>query len=76
MDVATAALATTLQLEDLPFGLFKTIDLKALSGIVGALFASCLAETVGAIVNPIEKGHPDLIPPKGKNASEAQLKLS
>jgi transcriptional regulator with XRE-family HTH domain len=73
-DVTNAALATATQLEDLPFGLFRSIDLKALSGIVGALFAACLAENVDAIVNPIEKGHPDLIPVGGKNASEAQLR--
>jgi hypothetical protein len=72
--VTNAALAAASQLEDLPFGLFTSIDLKALSGIVGALFAACLAENVGAIVNPIEKGHPDVIPTKGKNATEAQLR--
>lgn len=73
-DVVNAALATTVQLEDLPFGLFRSIDLKALSGIVGSLYAACLAENTNAIVNPIEKGHPDIIPKKGKNAAEAQLR--
>ena len=38
LDVLHAAIATTIQLEELPFTLFKSIDLKALSGIVGALF--------------------------------------
>ena len=73
-DVLHAAITTSLKLEELPFDLFKSIDLKALSGIVGALFATGSAEKTGAIVNPIEKGHPDVIPTHGKNASEEELR--
>lgn len=73
-DVAASAIATSNQLEDLPFSLFQSIDLKSLSGMVGALFVSNLAKQVDAIVNPIEKGHPDIIPKSGKQASEEALR--
>lgn len=73
-DIAYAAVMTSNQLQALPFTLFQSIDLKALSGIVGAFFGSHLSKKVGAILNPIEKGHPDIIPRSGQNASEAQLR--
>jgi len=73
-DIAYAAVITSNQLQELPFTLFQSIDLKALSGIVGTLFANHLAKKVGAIINPIEKGHPDIIPTSGKSASEEQLR--
>lgn len=41
---------------------------------MGALFATHIAQQTGAIVNPIEKGHPDVIPEKGRGAIEAQLR--
>jgi len=73
-DVQFAALMTSNQLEELPFSLFQSINLKALSGMIGAIFALFLAERVGGIVNPIEKGHPDIIPEFAKNATEEQLR--
>lgn len=73
-DIAHAAIMTSNQLQALPFTLFQSINLKALSGMVGALFGSHLSKKVGAILNPIEKGHPDIIPRSGENASEAQLR--
>jgi len=73
-NVMHAAIQVQFQIEELPFALFKSIDLKALSGIVGALFATHIAEQTGAIVNPIEKGHPDVIPKSGERATEAQLR--
>jgi transcriptional regulator with XRE-family HTH domain len=72
--VTNAAVSTASQLEELPFALFRSIDLKALSGMVGALFATSLADSVGALVNPIEKGHPDIIPTAGGTATEAELR--
>lgn len=69
-----AANSTAKQLQLLPFSLYQSIDLKTLSAIVGAVFVGDLAELVGAIVNPIEKGHPDIIPSSGKGATEAQLR--
>jgi transcriptional regulator with XRE-family HTH domain len=72
--VAHAATAVCGTLSDLPFSLFRDLDLKTLSAITGALFSTAIAETVGAIVNPIEKGHPDVIPVAGRDASEAKLR--
>ena len=72
--VLLAASQTAEELRALPFSLFKSIDLKALSGIVGALFATHVARQTGAIVNPIEKGHPDVIPAEGASASEEKLR--
>lgn len=72
--VLMAANATAKQLQQLPFALYQQIDLKTLSAIVGAVFGNVLATEVGAIVNPIEKGHPDVIPMEGKNASESLLR--
>jgi transcriptional regulator with XRE-family HTH domain len=66
--------ATARQLQILPFSLYQSIDLKTLSSIVGAVFVGYLADKVGAIVNPIEKGHPDIIPENGRNAAEAELR--
>jgi len=73
-DIQFAALMTSNQLEQFPYALFQSINLKALSGMVGAIFALFLAERVGGIVNPIEKGHPDIIPESGKNATERLLR--
>jgi transcriptional regulator with XRE-family HTH domain len=73
-DILAAAEATAIELEQLPFSLFKNIDLKTLSAMVGALFSANLALQVGALVNPIEKGHPDIIPLSGASATEAQLR--
>jgi len=73
-NVHSAVLSSNDLLEELPFHLYTNIDLKTLSSIVGALFCACLAQNVGAIVNPIEKGHPDIIPLEGANASEEQLR--
>ena len=73
-DILAASNATAKQLQLLPFSLYQSIDLKTLSAIVGAVFVGDLADQVGAIVNPIEKGHPDIIPADGQNATEAQLR--
>jgi transcriptional regulator with XRE-family HTH domain len=73
-DILGATLSTASQMQLLPFSLYQSIDLKTLSSITGAIFAGCLADRVGALVNPIEKGHPDIIPLKGRNATEAQLR--
>ena len=73
-DVHLAALRTAKQLQGLPFSLYQSIDLKTLSSITGAVFAGCLAAKVNAIVNPIEKGHPDIIPSAARSATEAMLR--
>jgi hypothetical protein len=70
-----AALSQTNRIfQALPLSLFTTIDLKAQSGMVGAVFAAELATIVGAMPNPIEKGHPDIVPASAAGASEAELR--
>lgn len=61
-------------LADLPSTLYKSIDYKTTSAMIGAIFCDTLATVVGAMVNPIEKGHPDIIPSSGANATEEQLR--
>ena len=62
-------------LNDLPSTLFKSIDYKTTSAMIGAVFCDTLANIIdGAIVNPIEKGHPDIIPIAGEIASEEELR--
>ncbi|MEW5985085.1 MAG: helix-turn-helix transcriptional regulator [Chloroflexota bacterium] len=73
-DILKSSISTARQLQLLPFSLYQSIALKTLSSIVGAVFADCLAHQVGALVNPIEKGHPDIIPVHGHQASEALLR--
>jgi hypothetical protein len=72
--VQTAAVQAAEELEALPFTLYRSIDLKTLSGIAGALFATHVARLTGTIVNPIEKGHPDVIPAVAVSATEAELR--
>jgi hypothetical protein len=61
-------------LGDLPSSLYRSIDYKTTSSMVGALFCESLASRVDCIVNPIEKGHPDLIPKDGAACSEEELR--
>lgn len=61
-------------LKDLPASLYRCIDFKTISSIVGAIYCERLAEITGCIVNPIEKGHPDLVPKSAERASEASLR--
>jgi hypothetical protein len=61
-------------LSDLPSTLYKIIDYKTTSAMIGAIFCDTLAGFVDGIVNPIEKGHPDIIPPQAQSRSEEQLR--
>lgn len=74
VSVLHAVLRTNSVMNALPTSLFRTVDFKAQSGMVGAVFASELAAEVGAIPNPIEKGHPDIVPADAAGASEPQLR--
>lgn len=74
LNVVAAVVTTRTILRALPITLFTTIDLKTQSGIVGAIFAAELATQVGAIPNPIEKGHPDIVPVSAVDATEAELR--
>jgi len=72
--IEKAAIDTNDTFAALPFSLFNSIDYKTTSTILGRVFSAKLAKETGSIVNPIEKGHPDIIPKEGKDASEAELR--
>lgn len=72
--ISQALINTNKILQSLPYTLFRSIDYKTTSAMVGALFCNSIAELTDGIVNPIEKGHPDIIPASGKNASERELR--
>lgn len=73
-DVGAAVVESARILRTLPLTLFITVDLKTQSGIVGAVFAAELARQVGEIPNPIEKGHPDIVPHSAIGATEEELR--
>lgn len=60
--IKDAAILTNEIMSDLPASLYRCIDFKTISSIVGAIFCDSLASKTNGIVNPIEKGHPDLVP--------------
>jgi len=61
-------------LSDLPSTLFNSIDYKTTSAMIGSIYCDTLASLSGSIVNPIEKGHPDILPKAALNATEEQLR--
>mgnify|MGYP001152138636 CR=1 FL=1 len=73
-DVEAAIKQTNTILDDLPASLFRSIDFKTTSAVIGAVFCDTVASLTKGIVNPIEKGHPDIIPAYGAGASEEQLR--
>ncbi|WP_296131175.1 helix-turn-helix transcriptional regulator [uncultured Corynebacterium sp.] len=73
-DILNAILSSNRVLDALPQSLYSTVDFKSQSGIVGAVFISELAVLTGSIVNPIEKGHPDIVPASAIYASEEDLR--
>ena len=72
--VADSAALTNGILAELPASLYRSIDFKTTSSVVGAIFCETLADKVDAIVNPIEKGHPDIVPVSANGAAEAKLR--
>ena len=72
--VSEALIATNSELASLPPSLYRCIDYKTVSSMVGALFCDAIATRTEGIVNPIEKGHPDIIPSCASTATEAQLR--
>ncbi|MEC4986471.1 MAG: hypothetical protein SAJ37_11835 [Oscillatoria sp. PMC 1068.18] len=72
--ILTALDQTHSILDLLPATLYRNIDYKTTSSIVGSIFCANLAITTNSIVNPIEKGHPDLIPQEGENSPEEILR--
>jgi len=61
-------------LESLPDELYATMDYKSTSGLIGAFLAKNISNVTGAIVNPIEKGHPDVVPKSAEDATEEELR--
>ena len=72
--VAEAADRTNATLKRLPAPLYRSLDYKTTNAIIGSVFCDALSSQTEGIVNPIEKGHPDIIPPAGANATEEQLR--
>lgn len=72
--IENAIQKTNSLLAELPSTLYQSIDFKTTSAIIGAIFCDNLASITGSIVNPIEKGHPDIIPRTAENCSEQELK--
>src|SRR5258707_10997355 len=74
-DVLNAVTDTNQFLKTLPEILYRSIDFKTAGAVIGAVFCDKLANRIeGASVNPIEKGHPDVIPTNGLNANEETLR--
>lgn len=62
-------------LSTLPETLYKSIDYKTTGSLIGSVFCEKLADSSpDAAVNPIEKGHPDIIPSSGLGSSEEILR--
>ena len=72
--VSEAVDLTNLSLISLPEALYRSLDYKTTSAIVGSIFCAQIANITTGIINPIEKGHPDIIPSAGELASEEQLR--
>jgi len=73
-NIKDAIESTNSLLSELPSTLYKSIDFKTISAMIGAIFCDNLASETNSIVNPIEKGHPDIIPSSAKDCTEAELK--
>jgi len=74
-NILDAVKATNRVLETLPISIYASIDFKTLGAMIGSILCEQIAiVTGGAVVNPIEKGHPDLIPEDGLGSSEAILR--
>jgi hypothetical protein len=75
-DVTYAINKANKSLLQLPVSLFKSINYKTTSAMVGCILCENIAQITNgeAIVNPIEKGHPDIVPAYALNASEEELR--
>lgn len=76
-NVIAAIHNTNNALENLPVSLFRSIDYKTTSAMIGCILCENIALTTNgvAVVNPIEKGHPDIIPRQALGSSEEQLRI-
>ena len=73
-NIKQAVEQTNTILSDLPSNLFKSIDYKTTSAMIGAIFCNTVANLTDGVVNPIEKGHPDIIPAAAIGSSEEKLR--
>lgn len=73
-DVRLACERTGDVLGGLPSNLYKSIDYKTTSAMIGAIFCNELAVITKSYVNPIEKGHPDILPVDGSDCTEEELR--
>lgn len=73
-DIKLSVDETNKTLSDLPSALFKNIDYKTTSAMIGSIFCNSVAKMTGSIVNPIEKGHPDIVPASAEGSSEESLR--
>ena len=74
-NVLEATLKTNEFLVILPETLYKSVDFKTMGAVIGAIFCDKLAKEIpNTAVNPIEKGHPDIIPIDGLTAQESILR--
>lgn len=71
--VLEAVVSTNKHLASFPSILWDRIDLKSSGSIIGALLGYDLARVSNSIVNPIEKGYPDILPASALGASEKEL---
>jgi len=72
--ICQAVIQTNKILSDLPSTLYRSIDYKTTSAMIGSVFCDSLTNFTDAIVNPIEKGHPDLVPPAAAKCTEEELR--
>ena len=74
-EVLVAAENLNAFLSSLPSNLYGNIDFKTTGAMIGAIFCTKLVEQIpNSIVNPIEKGHPDIIPLSGIDSVEEILR--
>lgn len=74
--VIDAIHSTNEVLQTLPASLFRSIDYKTTSAMIGCILCENIAQTTHgqAIVNPIEKGHPDIVPASAEGSTEEELR--
>lgn len=75
-DVVVAIAACNEDLFNLPSSLYRAIDYKTTSAMIGCILCENISKNSEntAITNPIEKGHPDILPITALNACEEELR--
>lgn len=75
-DVVEAIVASNEELSTLPSSLYRSIDYKTTSAMIGCILCDNISKNSEntAITNPIEKGHPDILPITALDAIEEKLR--